>query len=270
MQRSSLTIAIAALVTLGAGAPIAQGTTIYAPNAIVDGQSISDWTKGWWNWAAGLPASGNAFDDPTGALAHQNNNGPVFYAAGYFSLPAGYSQPPVLRSFSVPAGQPILVGLVNLSAFQLSEADETSIISSFRGTNLMATVDGAPVANLSQYFQPTDFFSAGPIEPHTIGASMFATPGFPGVPPDCAPTDLCPGLSTGYWLMLNLSPGVHTIDTGGTGTFTLPPDLGGGDFSITVGTDYTITATAPEPASALLIIPGLLGVCAARRLLPKR
>ena len=65
--------------------------------------------------------------------------------------------------------------------------------------------------------------------------------------------------------MFSLSPGVHTIDTGGTASFTIPDDLGGGVATFTVATDYTITAVAPEPASALLIMPGLVGVCALRR-----
>jgi hypothetical protein len=251
----------AGIAALALGLAQADATTIYAPNSIVAGQSIVDWTEGWWTWAAGLPDPGNAFDDTTGALAHQNNNGPVFYVGGSFTLP-----PPISRSFSVTAGQPILIPLVNLGAFQFSEADETAIMSSFQASSLTATLDGTPVSNPFQYKQTTaNFFSAGPIIPNTIGADIFATPGFPGVPPNCPPTDLCPGLSTGYWLMLSLSPGTHVINTAGTASFTLPPDLGGGVGAVIAATDYTITAVAPEPASSLLVLTGLLGLVALRR-----
>ena len=263
MKRNTCALAVAGVLALAA--PSADATTIFPPGAMVAGKSIDDWTAAWWTWAAGLPATGNAFDDPTGALAHQHNGGPVFFVAGYFSLPAGYTQPPVMRSFSVAAGRPILIPLVNLGVFQFSQADETAIISSFNASNLTAIIDNVPVPNLSQYVETTGFFSAGPIRPNTIGSTILATPGFPGVPPDCLPTDLCPGLSTGYWLMLDLSPGVHVIDTGGTASVTFPPDLGGGGLTFTVGTDYTISVVAPEPASALLLLPGLLGIAAIRR-----
>jgi hypothetical protein len=68
--------------------------------------------------------------------------------------------------------------------------------------------------------------------------------------------------------MLSLSPGVHQIDLSGTASFLVPPDLTGDgvaevDFSAL--NDYTITAVAPEPASALLLLPGLLGLFAYSR-----
>jgi hypothetical protein len=240
--------------------------TIYAPDATVAGQSIADWTGGWWTWAAGLPATGNAFDTPTdNGLAHQNNSGPVLYLAGYLSPPA---QTPVVHQLSVTAGQPLLAGVINVGAFQYSPADEQFIINSFRASSLTATIDGTPIANPFQYSQTTGFFSAGPIVPNTIGETSLATSGFPGIPPNCQLTDLCPGLSTGYWLVLSLSPGMHEIDLSGTASFLVPPDLNGG----TVGTvtfpalnDYIITAVAPEPASALLLLSGLLGPFALTR-----
>jgi hypothetical protein len=274
-----------AVATLGAGPAPARATSVYAPDATVDGKTVDQWTEGWWTWAAGLPANHNAFNDPTGVFAHQQNSGPVFYLPGYFSLPAGYTEPPVQRSLTVRAGEPILVSLVNLGAFQFSKADEAVIMDSLVGNNLTATIDGKPVPDLLQYREETDFFSAGRIKPNSIGSTIFATPGFPGIPPDCSPSDLCPGLAAGYWLMLNLSPGVHQIDTGGSATFDLPADFGGGTGSISAATDYTITvpgpvaqaialanlqqtsgiAPIPEAGSALLALPWVLGAFALMR-----
>jgi hypothetical protein len=82
-------------------------TTVYEPDAVVDGKTVDQWTGRWWTWAAGLPANHNAFNDPNGTFAHQQNSGPVFYLPGYFSLPTGYTEPPVQRSLTVVAGQPI-------------------------------------------------------------------------------------------------------------------------------------------------------------------
>jgi hypothetical protein len=262
-MRQSISAIIAAAATILSlnTKPADASYTIYAPNATVAGQSIADWTEGWWTWAATLPAMGNAFDTPTdNNLAHQNNNGPVFYLAGYFS-----GTGPVVHQLSVTAGQPLLVGLINAGPFQFSPVDEQFIINSFQASSLTATVDGTQVSNPFQYLQTTDFFSAGPIMPGTIGDSIFATPGFSGIPPNCQPTDLCPGLSTGYWLMLSLSPGVHEIDLSAQASFLVPPDLNGGtvgEVNFPALNDYIITAVAPEPASALLLLPGMIGLFA--------
>ena len=54
-----------------------------APGATVDGKTIADWTKDWWNWIIDGPADPfNQSDDTTGLLSHINNNGPVFFLAG--------------------------------------------------------------------------------------------------------------------------------------------------------------------------------------------
>jgi hypothetical protein len=42
--------------------------TIDPPGSTVAGQSIADWTVGWWTWALSFPAADgqNPFTDPTG------------------------------------------------------------------------------------------------------------------------------------------------------------------------------------------------------------
>src|SRR3954470_4456879 len=84
----------------------ANAYTILAPNSIVAGQSIADWTAAWWTWVLQAPVVTNPLLDTTGHFANVNNNGPVFFIAG--------SQGgAVTRSFSVPAGKPVLFPLIN-------------------------------------------------------------------------------------------------------------------------------------------------------------
>ena len=104
--RSICAFLAAGIVAFAAGTAPARASSVDAPDAVVDGKTVDQWTEGWWTWAAGLPANHNAFNDPTGVFAHQQNNGPVFYLPGYFSLPAGYTEPPVQRSLTVRAGEP--------------------------------------------------------------------------------------------------------------------------------------------------------------------
>jgi hypothetical protein len=179
------------LAAIAAGSAPARASSVYAPDAVVDGKTVDQWTEAWWTWAAGLPANHNAFNDPTGVFAHQQNNGPVFYLPGYFSLPAGYTEPPVQRSLTVRAGEPILVGLVNLGAFQFSQADEAVIMDSLIGNGLTATIDGTPVPDLLRYREETDFFRRDPssrIRSDRRSSPRPASPAFPRIvrPPTSA------------------------------------------------------------------------------------
>ena len=238
--------------------------TIYAPNATVAGQSIADWTGGWWTWLASLPATGNAFDDTTGTLAHQNNNGPVFYVAGTFAGTA-------TRTFSISAGTPLLFAMSNFAPVQYPAALVQALAASFyTGTaSLIATVDGVPVSNPTNYAETSGIFSMGNALPGSLGEG-FLTPGFPGDPacPNFTADLLCPAESAGYWLMVDLSPGTHIITTGGIVTFNLPSDPtylpDGGQINIDTETTDIITVVG-EPPSALLVLPGLLGMAVLRR-----
>src|SRR5215471_10515936 len=80
--------------------------TIVRSNAAIAGESVSQWTGDWWTWALQSPANQNPVLDQTGAFANVNNNGPVFFIAGDFGGD-------VERTFTVPAGKPLLVPLLN-------------------------------------------------------------------------------------------------------------------------------------------------------------
>src|SRR3954453_19046549 len=164
-----LTVAIG-LVGLMMRQP-ADAYTILAPDSIVAGQSIADWTAAWWTWALQAPDSTNPLTDPDGRFAHVQNNGPVFFIAGNTAT----------RSFTVPAGKPILFPLINFfdvesvpfddPKFSLSERETAASIFTSSWVNavdkasLFASIDGNPVANPSQYFEETGFFDMGPAQP---------------------------------------------------------------------------------------------------------
>ena len=259
MNRPFCKLAVAAVVAMTV-CP-AKGQTIDPPGSIADGQPIADWTEGWWTWASQFPAVGNPFDDPTGAMANANNNGPVFYVAGTFAGTA-------TRSFTIGAGTPLLFAMSNLAAVQFPVALENDIVAAFYAgsANLTATIDGVPVANPTSYAETSGVFSMGHAIPGSYGEAVFETPGFPGDPacPGFTPDLLCPAISMGYWLMVNLPPGEHVITTGGTVTFDLPDDPtyfpGGGQVTIDTLTTDIIDVAIPEPGSALLLFPAVLGV----------
>ena len=157
----------------------------------------------------------------------------------------------------------------NLAAVQFPVALENEIVTNFyAGTaDLTATIDGSPITNLTSYAETSGVFSMGHAIPGSI-RETFETPGFPGDDPAHCGTFtsdlLCPSISMGYWLMVNLPPGEHTITTGGTVTFDLPNDPtyfpGGGQVTIDTLTTDTIDVLVPEPGAVLLSLPWFSGI----------
>jgi hypothetical protein len=177
------------------------------PHTIVGGKTIAQWGEQWWKWiletptttAGGLP---NPQFDTTGASAHLGDvGGPVFFVAGNFG---GSSE----RSFSAPQGQYFLIPLVNTvwlpdpgDTLQDGIAANASYINTV--SSLTAVVDGVAIPDLFSHRE----------------ATTLASGGFSVAVPDnglLAAGTYSPSTQDGYWLLLTLSPGQHTIIFGGT------------------------------------------------------
>jgi hypothetical protein len=256
MNRLFNKIATAAVVIMAAH--LAQAQTIDQPGSIVAGQPIADWTAGWWGWIMPFQYGATPLDDTTGALANTNNNGPVFYVAGTSSGTAN-------RTFTVPAGIPLLIPVLNQVYIQYPVPIENQLAGYFYGgtLSLNASIDGNPVSNLASYAETSPVVDYGDALPGSYGANSL-TPGFTGDPacPNFDVNDLCPSMSVGYWLMVNLPAGEHTISTSGSESFTVPPGAPyglSGTYAWTTGTTVTVNVI-PEPASALLLLPAVFGI----------
>jgi hypothetical protein len=256
MKRLVLAAAIGATPLL-IGLP-AKAQTIDAPNTPVAGQSIADWTAGWWGWLMPFQYGATPLDDTTGALANTNNNGPVFYVAGTSGGTAN-------RTFTVPAGRPLLIPVLNQAFIQYPVPIENQLAGYFYGgtLSLNATIDGIPVSNLSSYAETSPVVDYGDALPGSYGQASL-TPGFTGDPacPSFDPNDLCPSMSVGYWLMVNLPAGEHVISTSGSEDYTVPPGAPyglSGTYAWSTGTTITVDVI-PEPASALLLLPAFFGI----------
>jgi len=200
-----------------------------APGATVDGKTISDWSKDWWNWIIDGPKDPfNQSDDRTGFLSHIHNNGPVFFLAGNnpFSTAGNNTD----RFIVVSHDKEILVPLQNNIDIEgpgitagptLSDAEYRAIVDQSLAANvpdpanvkLNLTIDGKSFDSdlLKTHLEPTDFFSMGPVKP----GSLLTSPTL-GIAPGTA-TDF--NKATGYYAMLeNFSKGIHTVSFGGTVT----------------------------------------------------
>jgi hypothetical protein len=247
----------------------ASAYTIFPPDSIVAGMSIADWTAAWWTRTLQSPAAQDPQVDPSGAFANLNNDGPVFFIAGTNGLSG-----PVTRSFQVPGGKPILVPMINFFDTEPAEIDPPTAtlsdrqnaadtvvagwLTAVRPVSLFASIDGSPVTNPAQYLEVTGLFSMGPTQAGSVIAAL-------GVP---AGAELSPSKAAGYWLMIDgLAPGQHTLQFGGSSDAFIPaancctnseiPDFA-------TDTTANIFIGTPEPASALLLMAGLVGLFAAR------
>jgi hypothetical protein len=266
-HRSIIWPALAALGIITFASQPASAFTILSPDSIVAGRPIADWTAAWWTWALQAPAAQNPLTDPTGAFANVNNNGPVFFVAGTTGLSG-----PVTRSFGAPAGKPLLVPMINFSDTEPAEIDPPTATLADRENaanvvvdgwlnavdpdSLFASIDGNPVANPAQYLQVTGLFSMGPTQAGSLIASL-------GVP---VGAELNPTKAAGYWLMIDgLAPGPHALHFGGSSdAFTPDANCCTTSQIPAFATDTTANISVPEPASALLILPGLMGLFALR------
>jgi len=190
---------------------MAAGYTIVDPNDPkgVLGKTIAQWTQDWWTWEIQSPANKNAVDDKTGKYANVGNDqsgSGVFFIGGTRSGDA-------TRTFTVPYGDALLVPVINYFDTADPKNLENHLVNNFIAgvdvTKLSATIDGNPIANLSQYLETSGFFSMGTIRPNTVATELFGN--------DLIGLPLTPTKATGYYLMIEgLSLGEHTLEFGGS------------------------------------------------------
>jgi hypothetical protein len=268
MRRSIFAIAAVSVAALAAP-PSNAATTVLPPGSTVAGQSIADWTEGWWTRYWQYPFA--LIDPTTGNIpATLNNGGPVFYAPTTDGDPSlGH----ITINFSVPAGRPILVPILPFNDLEAASIDGNAPLAdrehaadvvvagwltSVNTASLFASIDGTAVTNPGDYLEQTGYFSAGPASPGSLAAVGGVTVG----------DDLFPNEAAGYWLMIEgLTLGQHTVDFGGMSSAYTPDsncctNFQIGPFAIDVTANIDVV---PEPSSAFLVLPGLLGAIAFRR-----
>ena len=171
---------------------------------MVAGETIAQWTQKWWTWALQAPADQNPLLDTTGAFADgSTNTDAVFFIGGTMGGTAD-------RTFTVPAGKPLLIPILNQFDTLDPKNVENKALTNFQKsvTSLFADIDGIPLKNLQSDLVRTDFFSMGPTQSGSLVEQLGAPVG----------VDLSPTKSSGYWLLVDgLAAGsTHTLHFGGS------------------------------------------------------
>ena len=193
--------------TIDDGTSLPPINTVLAPHSTVEGKTIAQWGEQWWTWVLGTPTTtADGFSNPqlddTGASAHLGDvGGPVFFVAGNFG---GSTE----RTFSAPQGQYFLLPLVNSvwipdPGETLQNAIDGNAVYINKVDSLHAVIDGVIITDVFDHRETTTAASGG--FSFTVPDNGLVAAGTYG-----------PTAQDGYWLMLTLTPGQHTISFGGT------------------------------------------------------
>ena len=178
---------------------------VVPPNARVMGQNYADWGAAWWRWAYSIPFDQNPITDPDGRYGHLGQSGPVWFVAGT----SGTTN---TRTIPVPAGKHVFFPIINFISdwpcpggnfcegipLQQCLRDQATFFMD-AVTELEVTVDGNPLRMLRRYRATSDVFMfTGHPSNVQLDSCITGTPQ--------------PGLSDGYWIMLEPLPtGAHVI-----------------------------------------------------------
>jgi hypothetical protein len=213
----------------GARADANSNPGVLPPNSQAFGKTYNEWAAAWWQYVESQ--AGQPITSATGAGCATGQSGPVFFLVG--------GGPAVRDQCTVPAGKALFFPLVNADwvhipctgqnasvcdPFDTAQAawNELESLVQFRSfTALHATIDGAPVTNLSPATTPYRACD-GPVPgcaPSQFSVTTPTTDIF-GNPAGTYPLTVADGF---YLLLTPLAPGEHTIAFGGSGSINGSP-----------------------------------------------
>src|SRR5215831_3488129 len=223
-----LLLAIAALgLTVGMAFPVSAGggnagnAGIAPPQSYPYGKSYGEWSAEHWKWTFSFPADHHPLLDTADCSAGQS--GRVWFLGGTFTTsvdPSGVVVGTADRDCTIPTGTALFFPLIATECSALegngtTDAELRSCAQFFQdhAHDLMATIDGVPVANLDKYRVQSPLFTYGPLPDNNI-LELFNI--------DAPPGSTSPSVSDGVFLMLRpLSRGHHTLHFTSAQTFSV-------------------------------------------------
>jgi hypothetical protein len=176
---------------------------VLPPNSRVQGLTYGGWIARWWKYALELPSAQNPITGGTGANC-------AYQRVGNVALVVASSTLDVPIQCAVPAGTMLYLEVLGAECSTLEPApfyggDEAELRACAQGIvpqDLMASIDGVAIQNLSKYIFTSPMYKFTVPDDNILGAPAGAI-----------------GESVGYGaylLIAPLSPGTHTIHAHGT------------------------------------------------------
>jgi len=217
----------AVLFLVPPAAPSQDGSfTLVSPNSNPYGMTFGEWSARWWQWAFMLPVDQGPFSWPNESNpdCSVGQLGPVWFLVGYNPDSQGNA---IKVTCHVPAGKALFFPIVNNECSSLESDPYHGATPEERhecaqrdtaGATLKVKIDGQSIRNLTRYrAQSPDFDFVVPPAPNLLGFTdgAFGQSG-----------------SDGYYLMVNLCPGRHTIE--------IDAGVSNSSVSFQIDTKYTI------------------------------
>jgi hypothetical protein len=198
-----------------------RGATVLPPHARVRGRTITEWSKEWYRWHFAVPADRSPMLLLDQDCAEGQQDSPVFFVPIY-DLDTTFQ-----RTCRVPRNKPVLLPLwVIINDYpcpdpsfepapgqSLEDFLRQGALDFNNGTqDLVVTIDGRPIDTRRHR--------------HTSGLFTFdADPSLVGKIPDpCLLGGEQRGVTDGWWLMLQLTPGEHVVNVRALAPFGAPID----------------------------------------------
>jgi len=191
-------------------------TKIFPPAGEVYGKTYSQLTVAWWDWALSQAPKRNPILDPDGSFCHVGQDRDygqgeeIFFLAGNFG---GETE----RTCSVPTGKTLFFPILNgiwIAPEECATPEECrAAVNEFLDygftEELSCTIDGVEVEDLGAYRVQSP---PGGSLFHIEGGSLLQS----FDPKFYKPRGYEPGtVADGYWLLVRLGPGEHTIEFSG-------------------------------------------------------
>ena len=183
---------------------VSPGVQILPPDEKFAGKTYPEWAAAFWQWAFALPAEGHPFQNADFDFS-AGQKGPVWF----WAAPDG----PATIHATLPHGKALFLTLRDVDASSLEEPpffgateDEQRAVANFFADHIedvFCVIDGLPVEDLDRFRFETDQFTFDAPTPWVFGAT-----GGRGT-----------AVGDGYFLMLKLARGRHSIHYGGTFRF---------------------------------------------------
>jgi hypothetical protein len=202
--RNTLSILLIAALLAGTSAGVAdqKQVTIVPPGAKYHGKTYGEWSAAFWQYALAQPLEGHLFLDTPEFDFSSGQSGSVWFV--------GAPDGPLTRTVTLPAGKALFLTIRDVETSSLEEPpffgateEEQRATSNWFAdhiVDLFCVIDGVPVPNLQDYRASSPQFEFTAPTPWIWGAT-----GGTGT-----------AVSDGYFLMVKLPKGQHTIHFGGT------------------------------------------------------
>lgn len=186
MYRSLIPLTILSFI-FSASAHAAKAITVMPPTAKVAGKNAADYSAAWWQWAFARRDGMRAYDDPTGVLCAEGQQGPVWFLAGTSGSDVAK------RHCNVPKGKYVFLPVISMIMYSprgqhlpCADVQAGAAANNDRLQHAIVKIDGVVVTDVARFRARTEeCFDA------------FARADYVDDPKAYAPA-----ASDGYWLML--------------------------------------------------------------------